>query len=427
MNVRPLKLPVPGYVDLDDAPASPDSQWPKPDMRLVEDDRMPAPMLSEDALPAGWEKWIADEAASRGCPRDYSAVGLIVSASAWIGNARHVAVNETWSEPPHLWMALIGAPSTGKTPALRPIVEACRAIERDSESAWQAEMMDHAALAEGARAIDEEWRTAVRKAVKQCETAPSRPPGADAPLEPPRPRVLVMDSTTEELQRLLAGQPRGLLHLRDELTGWFGNLDRYGGQGGDRAFFLETWNGGSYAADRVKHRGQPLRIARATLAMLGGMQPDRLREALAGADDGLAARFGYVWPDPLPILPLPSEPDAAARGRRERLTRAAQRLYALPMDGALAASPRRAYCRSITMRSSYSTNCAKRLSGARDRGADWRPAGTARLRAGRFAWRSSSNCWLGPLATARRCAQSAQMQWREPGAISTISRRCSTG
>jgi hypothetical protein len=73
--------------------------------------------------------------------------------------------------------------------------------------------------------------------------------------------------------------------------------------------------------------------------MLGGMQPDRLREALAGADDGLAARFAYVWPDPLPILPLPSEPDAAARGRRERLTRAAQRLYALPMDGALAGEP----------------------------------------------------------------------------------------
>jgi Protein of unknown function (DUF3987) len=340
MNVvRPLKSQIPGYVDLDDAPASPDNQWPKPDMRLVEDDRMPAPALGEDALPAGWEKWIADEAASRGCPRDYSAVGLIVSASAWIGNARHVAVNETWSEPPHLWMALIGAPSTGKTPALRPIVEASRAIERDSESAWQAEMMDHAALAEGARAIDEEWRAAVRKAVKRGDAAPGRPPGADAPLEPPRPRVLVMDTTTEELQRLLAAQPRGLLHLRDELTGWFGNLDRYGGQGGDRAFFLETWNGGSYAADRVKHRGQPLRIVRATLAMLGGMQPDRLREALAGADDGLAARFAYVWPDPLPILPLPSEPDAAARGRRDRLTRAAQRLYALTMDGALAGEP----------------------------------------------------------------------------------------
>ena len=69
------------------------------------------------------------------------------------------------------------------------------------------------------------------------------------------------------------------------------------------------------------------------------MQPDRLKEALAGADDGLAARFVYVWPEQPPILPLPIEPDAAARGRRERLTNAALRLFGLPMDGDLAGDP----------------------------------------------------------------------------------------
>ena len=34
--------------------------------------------------------------------------------------------------------------------------------------------------------------------------------------------------STEELQHLLSGQPRGLLYMRDELAGWFGNHDRYG-------------------------------------------------------------------------------------------------------------------------------------------------------------------------------------------------------
>ena len=28
--------------------------WPQPDMRLVEDDRAPAPTLEDDALPANW-------------------------------------------------------------------------------------------------------------------------------------------------------------------------------------------------------------------------------------------------------------------------------------------------------------------------------------------------------------------------------------
>jgi Protein of unknown function (DUF3987) len=313
--------------------ATGDAPWPEPDIRLVEDDRPPAPTLDDDALPAGGGEWITAEAAARGCPRDYVAAGLIAAASAWVGNARHVGATATWSEPPHLWLALIGAPSTGKTPALRPIVEASRAIECDAEPGWQAACAEHAVLAEGARALEQQWREAVRAATKQGEPLPERPPGADAPPEPPRPRVLAMDTTTEELQHLMSEQPRGLLYHRDELAGWLGNHDRYGGHGGDRAFFLEAWNGDAYVADRVKYRGQPVRITRAAVAILGGMQPDRLREALAGPDDGLAARLAYVWPEPAPIQPLASEPDAAARARCDWLTTAARRLYGLAMDG----------------------------------------------------------------------------------------------
>ena len=191
-------------------------------------------------------------------------------------------------------------------------------------------------LLEAALALEEQWRIDVRTAAKSGEPAPNRPLGAEAPAEPPRPRLVAMDATMEELQHLLAGQPRGLLYVRDELTGWFGNHDRYGGNGGDRAFFLEAWNGGSYTVDRVKHRGHPVRISRMALGIFGGMQPDRLREALAGADDGLAARFVYIWPDPPPISKLASEPDETMRDRRSKLAAAASRLHGLPMgiDGA---------------------------------------------------------------------------------------------
>jgi uncharacterized protein DUF3987 len=308
-----------------------DSSWQKPDLRVVEDGRAPSPTLDHDAEPAGWGEWIAKEAAARGCPPDYLLAALIGAASAWIGNARHVAANETWSETPHLWLALIGAPSTGKTPPLRLIIEACRVIEREAEPDWQGAMAEHARLAEAALAIEEQWRTDVRVATKGGQPAAKRPVGADAPPEPSMPRLVAMDATTEELQHLLASQPRGLLYIRDELTGWFGNHDRYGGNGGDRAFFLEAWNGGTYVVDRVKHRGHPVRISRTALGILGGMQPDRLREALTGADDGLAARFAYIWPDPPPISKLTSEPDETMRDRRNRLVDAARRIHGLQM------------------------------------------------------------------------------------------------
>jgi hypothetical protein len=238
-----------------------------------------------------------------------------------------------------VWIVLIGAPSTGKTPAQRPIIETCRVVERDAEPEWQAAIAEHARLAEAASAQVEQWCADVRAATKTGQPAPDRPTGADAPEEPPRPRLVAMDATTEELQHLLSEQPRGLLYVRDELSGWFGNHDRYGGNGGDRAFFLEAWDGGSYIVDRVKHRSKPLRISRAALGILGGMQPDRLREALAGADDGLAARFAYIWPEPPPISKLANEPDETMRDRRWRLVEAARRLYGLKMSVDAAGAP----------------------------------------------------------------------------------------
>jgi len=309
-----------------------EQQWPTPDLRLIEDGRTPAPALVDDALPAGWVEWIAKEASARDCPRDYLAAALVCAASAWIGNSRHVAVSETWGEPPHLWLAMIGDPSSGKTPAMKPIIQVCREIERDAEPEWQAVIAEHARLSEAARAIEEHWRDDVRKAAKSGQPAPARPPGAVAPAEPPKPRLVANDATTEELQYLLSGQPRGLFYVRDELAGWFGNHDRYGGNGGDRAFFLEAWNGGAYTVDRVKHRGQPLRISRAALSIFGGLQPDKLREALAGSDDGLAARFGYVWPDPPPVSKLSVEPDETMCDRLDRLSDAARRLHGLRMQ-----------------------------------------------------------------------------------------------
>jgi hypothetical protein len=306
--------------------------WPEPDMRLVSDDRPPAPTLDDDALPAGWEEWITIEAKARSCPRDYIAAALIAAASAWIGNSRRIAGTADWIEPPHLWFALIGVPSTGKTPALRPIKDASRKLERDTEPAWQDALVKYERDAEAADAVNRTWRESVRAAANDGAPPPDRPATAEAPRKPPRPRVVTMDTSTEELQRLLADNPRGLLQMRDELAGWLGGFDRYGGNGADREFYLECWNGDAYVADRVKFDGVPLRIEHASLANIGGIVPDRLREALADADDGLPARFIFVWPEPEPITALCERDATDAAERRRKLQTAATRLHQLKMD-----------------------------------------------------------------------------------------------
>jgi hypothetical protein len=309
----------------------PRDTWPEPDMRLVADDRPVAPMLEEDALPAGWERWITEEAAARACPRDYIAAALIGAASAWIGNSRRVAATADWSEPAHLWVALIGAPSCGKTPALEPVIRVSRELERDAEPAWRETCARVERDAEVAKAVEKAWRETLRETASGGGPRPNRPLDAEQPAVPPRPRILAMDSTTEEIQRLQADAARGLLYVRDELAGLLGSFDRYSGNGADRAFFLECWNGGAYVCDRVRYHGVPIRIEHAALAILGGMVPDRLRSLLAGADDGLVERFIFVWPDPPAILPLADDRCGSAARRREKLMDAARRLHGLPM------------------------------------------------------------------------------------------------
>ncbi len=181
------------------------STWPEPDKRLVEDDDAPAPTLEVDALPARWGEWVLEEAEACSVPRDYVAAALIGAASEWVGNARLVAATADWREQGHLWFALVGMPSTGKSPAMRPAIEATRSLERAKEPAWRDECSKHAAAVAEAKLHEERWQNEVRDAVDKKTAPPDRPAKAEPPPMPAPFRLLAMDVTTEELQRLLAG------------------------------------------------------------------------------------------------------------------------------------------------------------------------------------------------------------------------------
>lgn len=119
--------------------------------------------------------------------------------------------------------------------------------------------------------------------------------------EPTCRRYIVNDSTVEKLGEILNENPGGVLLFRDELTGFFRNLEKRGRES-DRAFYLESWNGdSSFTYDRIG-RGT-LHIASACISILGGIQPgpltDLVRNLSGSGDDGLLQRFQLLaWPDP---------------------------------------------------------------------------------------------------------------------------------
>ncbi|MCI1141931.1 DUF3987 domain-containing protein [Sphingomonas sp. WKB10] len=85
---------------------------------------------------------------------------------------------------------------------------------------WQTEN-------ERAKAERAEWQAQVKAATKDGVATPSMPTAAVEPDEPQRPRLVVQDATPEALGEILAGNPNGTLHLRDELAAWLMSFDRY--------------------------------------------------------------------------------------------------------------------------------------------------------------------------------------------------------
>jgi uncharacterized protein DUF3987 len=202
----------------------------------------------------------------------------LASLAGCIGNRRRIIVNPgAWHEACVLWVAVVLRSGGRKTPAIHMVLEHLHqreVREIEEEKARQAE-------------YEEEMRQ--WKSDKQGE-----------PPEKPEPamRLLVSDITIEGLLALHARAPLGLLLYRDELGGWLRSYNQY--KGGGRGSDAQTWS--------EMHQGRPalidrkvsptLSVPRASVSIVGGIQPELLRNAIAGEHlfDGIASRILFVVP-----------------------------------------------------------------------------------------------------------------------------------
>ncbi len=275
-----------------------DCAWTTPDMSVVNEGRVPPPKLPLDLFHEEISTTVTAIAASKSAPPDYI-LGSVLSASAsLVGNARWFQPQSGWEEPCAIWTCLVGRPSAGKTPAQRPIQHLLKDIERTRMGDFHKKLRQFAADVEKAKLITETWRDDCKQAHNSNTPVPPLPDDAVEPVAPARPRTLVQDVTVEELAAIVQSNPRGLLVFRDELSGLLGNFGRYGSDG-DRAMYIEAYNGELYVVDRRKN-DTPIQIDHLTLSISGGIQPDKLNTLLlSGDNDGFSARFLYFWPDPV--------------------------------------------------------------------------------------------------------------------------------
>jgi hypothetical protein len=114
------------------APVHPPHGWGDFDASYLDDSRGPVPAFSLELLAAPWRDWARDTAAAAGAADDYVALSLIAAAGGLCGASARVQVAPGWTEPLVLWQALIGAPSSGKSPAIAPLRALLETLAQES-------------------------------------------------------------------------------------------------------------------------------------------------------------------------------------------------------------------------------------------------------------------------------------------------------
>jgi putative DNA primase/helicase len=284
--------------------------WPEPKPIIAA--LKPVPAFDADTLlPGVLRAWVMDEAERMPCPPDFIAAAALVALGSIIGArcAIKPKARDSWLIVPNLWGGIVGDPSAKKSPAWGA---ALKPVDRLIAGALEEH---RAALAEyeTAKVVFDAQKDAIEGRIKEAAKKPSkgdpvaiarelRTHGEQAPDAPTLRRYKTNDSTVEKLGELLRENPSGLLVLRDELVGLIATWDRDGREG-ERAFFLEGWNGNqSFDTDRIG-RGH-ISIPNLCVSIFGGIQPDRLtvyleQAAHALANDGMLQRFQLlVYPDP---------------------------------------------------------------------------------------------------------------------------------
>lgn len=314
-----------------DKVAVPAVLWTSPDMSLLSPPQTTPPSFPIEAF-GEWADWIREAAEGKGAPPDYIAATLMTVVSSFIGNTRVISPWDDWTEPPMLWVAIVGSPSAGKSPAMDAVLSAVDQLEKQDEPDFEAAMEAYRKKEMIASVAKAAWKKLAQNAIATEEAMPPFPPEAEEPDKPTPPRYRIADVTTEKLVEILSLQDRGVLMVRDELSGWLASHERYNNSGG-RSFYLEGFGGRRFRSERVRHE-TPQVVRRLSISILGSIQPDKLfSRFLASDDDGLVARFMYAWPDSSPII----RPEGAID--HTRLVRALRKVLDLDFGADLEGNP----------------------------------------------------------------------------------------
>ena len=205
-----------------------------------------------DVFPKEIQHYIKSNEETLGLIPDFMGSALLWVASSVIGNSLKIKIKNGWVDNASVWIAIVASAGVGKSPSSTAITKAFERINQKEQKLFAK---------------------AERKYLEYKNLGKEEKKYQDEAKEPVNKQFLANDVTLEALTGLLSQNPNGVGILKDELSGWIMDMNKYR-DGSDLSFWLTSFNGGSFSSNR-KTSGNTF-VDSPFCPVLGGVQPSIL-------------------------------------------------------------------------------------------------------------------------------------------------------
>lgn len=246
-------------------------------------------------LPQSVQDIITEICTKKQVPTEFVLSPMLSVAGAAAGR-QSVLDGRGYKNPPCFWCVVIADPGSNKSYPQKLISNPLLEINKVLAKAYDDEL--------------QEW-----KAKCLALSKGSKDSNVPQPPKPKKHRVCVSDTTREALAEILVGSPDGLCQIRDELSGWLGDIGRYG-KSGEISTYLSYWTGEGFTIDRKSEDSTAI-VDAVLYNLCGTIQPGILADSFSQQhiSSGFTHRFMFFWPQIVAkkvIERTPTVPDMTA-------------------------------------------------------------------------------------------------------------------
>ncbi|MDR1241795.1 MAG: DUF3987 domain-containing protein [Deltaproteobacteria bacterium] len=250
----------------------------------------PPPSVPLDAFPLEVRAILEEAAEAFTVPLQIPATCLLSFLSCLVGRSRLISIKASWRESGNLWLTSVANSGMGKSPCMDAFFRVITRLEYDAKRSFDAAYADY----ETELVLYQVQRTAYAK-----EKSKGKNPEAFAlsrPEEPRQRQITADDVTVEALGDILQGNPKGVLWLKDELSGLLFDLDKYSnnGGGGTKARLLSSHSLGPWKTNRTSNPARNNFIPKACVSIFGGIQPGMMSKVFEAGAGGVDEESGFL-------------------------------------------------------------------------------------------------------------------------------------